>query len=385
MVKVVIKKNIKPKKKVMKQKQTQKQIVNINIGDTITKKKRGRPTKKSKIEKKPIQQPITQSYNQPIFKQTTQQPSSLASSILASQNIPKVIKEEVKEESALKKALIDQNISTSEDPIEKSNDLERVRVERIKKVDKVKEKPIRSALLGQLLSDQGDDTEEIQSLFQPSEQSSVYPASSSNVSNVSSFTVSGTSTPTPLSRPVDSETLFDKLKQIQEEPFNTLIVEPEQEEPLAYTEEPTENALTNQQQEPTTTILEEETKPPTITQALEPVREGDQYTTEQLVKDIEPSNEIPTAQATAVLLSPFIQAQNKWGELKKQGLLKGTKYGKNKETLAYEINQVDPTWELPKPRQGGPVKAETTEPIITETSKKKRGRPPKRNDLVEEV
>jgi hypothetical protein len=183
MVKVSIKKNIKPKTTKQKQKQTQKQIVNINIGDTITKKKRGRPTKKSKIEKqqiKPVsQQPIIQSYNQPIFKQSTpQQPSSLASSILASQNIPSVKKEEVKEESTIRKALIDQNLSTAEDPIEKTNDLERVRVERLKKFEKpkieiIKDEPIRSALLGQLLSEQGDDTEEINALkFQTPERQS---------------------------------------------------------------------------------------------------------------------------------------------------------------------------------------------------------------------
>ena len=307
MGKVSIKKNIKPKKTITKKtvkpkktipkkevqkekEQTQSQNVIVNINDTITKKRRGRPSKKAQEIKKPIQQPIApviQSYNQPLFnKQAPQQPSSLASSILASQNVPKVIKEEVKEESALKKALIDQNLSTSEDPIEKSNDLERVRVERIKKVDKVKEKPIRSALLGQLLSDQGDDTEEIQSLLQPSEQSSVYPASSSNVS---SFTVSGTSTPTPLSRPVNAETLFDKLSQIQPTPeadlFSILNDTSTQEEIIQDEEsQQTENPLTNQQQEPTTTILEEETKPPTITQSLqaeETVRPSDQYTTEQ--------------------------------------------------------------------------------------------------------
>ena len=169
MVKVVIKKNIKPKKKVMKQKQTQKQTVNINIGDTITKKKRGRPTKKSKIEKQPTQQPITQSYNQPILKQSTPQPTSLSSAILATQDKPKVIKEEAKEESSIKKALEEQNTQTGE-PVSKANDLERVRTERIKKVDTpkievLKDQPIRNALLGQLLSEQQDDTEELQYLL----------------------------------------------------------------------------------------------------------------------------------------------------------------------------------------------------------------------------
>jgi hypothetical protein len=172
MVKVKVKKNIKPK--ITKQKQTQKTNVVVNISSDVIKKKRGRPTKRSKIEKTSIkpasQQPITQSYNQPIFKQSTpQQPSTLTSSILASQNIPKVIKEEVKEESTIRKALIDQNLSTAEDPIEKTNDLERVRVERLKKFEKpkveiIQDEPIRNALLSQLLSEQGDDTEEINAL-----------------------------------------------------------------------------------------------------------------------------------------------------------------------------------------------------------------------------
>jgi hypothetical protein len=168
--KVTIKKTIKPKKKEIKD-QTQTQNVIVNVNETITKKKRGRPSKRSKIEKTAIkpasQQPITQSYIQPIFKQSApQQPSSLASSILASQNIPKVIKEEVKEESALRKALTEQNLSTAEDPIEKSNDLERVKVERTRKpkIEVIKE-PVRSALLSQLITEEGDDTEEIQQLI----------------------------------------------------------------------------------------------------------------------------------------------------------------------------------------------------------------------------
>jgi hypothetical protein len=168
MVKVKVKKNIKPK--ITKQKQTQKTNVVVNISSDIIKKKRGRPSKRSKIEKtttKPAsQQPITQSYIQPIFKQSApHQPSSLASSILASQNIPKVIKEEVKEESTIKKALTEQNIET-DDPISKINDLERVKVERTRKpkIEVIKE-PLRSALLSQLISEQGDDTEEIQQLI----------------------------------------------------------------------------------------------------------------------------------------------------------------------------------------------------------------------------
>ena len=107
MVKVLIKKNNKPKKKTMKQKQSQKQTVNINIGDTITKKKRGRPTKRAQPAK-PTQQPIIQSFNQPIFKQPTPQPSNLSSAILATQD--------------------KQNTQTGE-PVSKANDLEIVRKE----------------------------------------------------------------------------------------------------------------------------------------------------------------------------------------------------------------------------------------------------------------
>ncbi len=183
--KITTKKTVKPKKKVIKDKdkdqtQTQTQNVIVNVSEEV-KKKRGRPTKRSKIEKqKPAsQQPITQSYNQPIFKQSIpQQPSNLASSILASQNTPKVIKEEAKEESAIKKALIDQNIST-EEPETKANDLERVRSERLKKFEKpkieiIKEEPIRHALLSQILSDQQDDTEEINALkFNEPEKQSI--------------------------------------------------------------------------------------------------------------------------------------------------------------------------------------------------------------------
>ena len=131
MVKVSIKKNIKPKTTKQKQKQTQKTNVIVNISSEVIKKKRGRPTRRSKIEKQPTkpssQQPITQSYNQPIFKQSTPQPSSLASSILATQATPKVIAEKVKQQSSLSKALQEQN---TDEPVTKVNDLERVRGER---------------------------------------------------------------------------------------------------------------------------------------------------------------------------------------------------------------------------------------------------------------
>lgn len=188
--KITTKKTVQPKKKVIKknekemekQTQTQSQTVNINLEDIITKKKRGRPVRKSITVKKPIQQPsinpIIQSYNQPIFKQPNQQPTSLASSILATQEKPKVVSEEVKEQTSLRKAIQEQNIDTEEPKV---NELERVRSERVKKFSKPKdditentikemkkEEPIRHALLGQLLSDQQDDAEEISALtFQP--------------------------------------------------------------------------------------------------------------------------------------------------------------------------------------------------------------------------
>jgi len=186
MAKVVIKKNVKPKIVKQKQKQTQKTNVTVNIGTTPTKRKRGRPSTKQPV--KPVQtsiNPIIQSYNQPIFKQPNQQPTSLTSSILATQEKPKVVAEEVKEQTSLRKAIQEQNTQT-EEPVSKANDIERVRKERVKKFDKPKdtitentiaemkkEEPIRHALLGQILSDQQDDTEEINALkFQTPEKQS---------------------------------------------------------------------------------------------------------------------------------------------------------------------------------------------------------------------
>ena len=120
MVKVSIKKNVKPKKvktkQKQKQKQTQKTNINITIGDTITKKRRGVSTKREQPIKKPIQQaiaPVIQSYNQPIFKQPAPQ-STLTSSILASQEKPNILDKEKKEQSALTKALTEQNTQTEE-------------------------------------------------------------------------------------------------------------------------------------------------------------------------------------------------------------------------------------------------------------------------------
>ena len=124
----------------------------------------------------------------------------------------------MKEESTLKKALIDQKIST-EEPETKKNDLERVRTYK-PKIEVKKDEPIRSALFSQVLSDQGDDTEEIQNLSKQSSSnqsisSSLFNTSSFNPSSTSSLTVSGTSTPTPLSRPVSYQSLYDKLNDVQ--------------------------------------------------------------------------------------------------------------------------------------------------------------------------
>ena len=191
--KVIIKKNIKPKiktkqkqkptqkqKETQKDKQTQEQNVIVNIGTNIT-KKRGRPKKAQPVKQttkqaQPIISPSFQSFNQPIFKQPIQQPSSLTSSILATQEKPKVVAEERKEQSSLIKALVEQNTTPTE-PETQKNDLERVRAKRAEKfevkpseivVDVKKlmktEEPIRHALLGQLIAEPQDDTEEIQRL-----------------------------------------------------------------------------------------------------------------------------------------------------------------------------------------------------------------------------
>jgi hypothetical protein len=181
MVKVSIKKNVKPK--TLKQKQKQTQNVTVNIGSIN--KKRTRTKKKLQIEKKPIQQPVIApsiiSYNQPTFKQSPQQPiqpqpSSLTSSILATQSAPNIVSNENKIESALTRALVEQNTNTDTNPEELINDLERTRKKRIEKLDQPnpslkkinKEEaidPIRTGLLGQILDEKEDDTEEINALI----------------------------------------------------------------------------------------------------------------------------------------------------------------------------------------------------------------------------
>jgi hypothetical protein len=203
MAKISIKKNVKPK--TIKQKQKQTQNVTVNIGSIS--KKRGRPKRQS-VVKKPTQQPTYQpivSYNQPIFKQSTPQPSSLASSILATQATPKVVAEEVKNESTLRKALQEQSLQTDE-PVTKGNDLERVRSERIKKFEKPSiveetkkeiksDEPTRHALLSQLLADQQNDTEEINSLLAtPARPDIPFVSSELTVTDLPSFRSTGTQT-----------------------------------------------------------------------------------------------------------------------------------------------------------------------------------------------
>jgi len=203
MGKISIKKNVKPK--TIKQKQKQTQNVTVNIGSIS--KKRGRPKRQS-VVKKPTQQPTYQpivSYNQPIFKQSTPQPSSLASSILATQATPKVVAEEVKDQSTLRKALQEQNLQTDE-PVTKGNDLERVRSERIKKFEKPSiveetkkeiksDEPMRHALLSQLLADQQNNTEEINSLLAtPARPDIPFVSSELTVTDLPSFRSTGTQT-----------------------------------------------------------------------------------------------------------------------------------------------------------------------------------------------
>ena len=189
MGKVSIKKNVKPKQK-QKQKQKQTQNVTVNIGSISKKRTR---TKKSQPPQPPSQPSII-SYNQPIFKQSPQQPSSLSSSILATQqpiqppslsssilatqSAPNIVATENRNESALTRALVDQNTNTDTNPEELENDLERRRNKRIEKLDQPKpvfpsfkkinkeaRDPIRTGLLGQIIDDKGDDTEEINALI----------------------------------------------------------------------------------------------------------------------------------------------------------------------------------------------------------------------------
>ena len=87
------------------------------------------------------------------------------------QENPNIVSREIKNDSAITQVLVEQNTNI-DDPEKLVNDLERTRNKRVEKWDKPKESaapiigqaPVRHALLSQLLSNQGYDTEEILSL-----------------------------------------------------------------------------------------------------------------------------------------------------------------------------------------------------------------------------
>jgi hypothetical protein len=300
--KITTKKTVKPKKKVIKEKEKTQAIsqnVVVNIKDTITKKRRGRatPIKQAQPIKKPTQQsfnPVISTNNQPIFKQPAPQ-STLTSSILASQEKTNILDKEKKEQSALTKALTEQNKPTEET---KENDLERVRIKKepekaqVKPLDKLEElklyetKVITNALRSQLFDEKGDDTEEINQLITESRSSSLL---SPPVNIPNPFKVTTPKIPNPLSKvnvPNVSSSLSTFLnKMVEEEPtVEKLPVEDEvyfdapEEEYLnqAYAggvaetkdEEPTDQSqlLRNQQQEQPRQILEPIQPEPTIIQ-----------------------------------------------------------------------------------------------------------------------
>jgi len=155
--KITIKKNKKPTK-AQKQKQTQKQSVTVNIGSSITKKRaRTSPQKKPVIAKQPITSPIiypssTISLNQPTIKYPNPTQNPLIAAITPQ---PKI------EET-------------------KVNDLEKVRTARVEKLEVKPSEPVVAlkeikkdsektshALLGQILTDKQDDTEELSQIFKP--------------------------------------------------------------------------------------------------------------------------------------------------------------------------------------------------------------------------
>lgn len=460
-----------------KQKQTQKTNINISIGDTITKKKRGRPTKREQTIKKPIQQPIApviQSFNQPTFKQATppassvagmQPQPSLATSILASQEKPNIMAKEIKQETAIQKALVEQNTQT-EEAIPKVNELEKVKKERIKKLEQPIVKPIEGAfkmtpyeenkslrvsLLSQHLADVGDDTEEINSLRTvglfssspiitnplsglkipkipnplsgvkiPNIPNPLSGVSSSGITNyldsfldeeetqpieevvpseenISPLTNISSSSPTPLSQPVITQTLQDKLDEIQDEqPIEetkeeTMLQETKDEEPII---EKSGEAQANEAISMIQKILKPIETPPTILQPIQkeaPLlnEEEDQITNPQEqaeettpMIEIKQVDEDPESEYSKY--PPKEQAQRRYKELVAQGLLKGSIYqangiDKNKATLEEEIRTVDAFW-VPKPtgKVAGAKAKPKPEPILEEeVLKKKRGRPKK--------
>jgi hypothetical protein len=198
MSKISIKKNIGPTKKQSaargdsskgtKQKQTQKQSVVVNIGAVGKTRRRTRQPPRQSPKKSSTTQPpvaIAPTFAPSFFNRQPNQPnqSLLATPnqlLLTQQEKPKVLVEEVKEQSALRKALQEQNDQTAE-PVVKVNDLEKVRAERVKKFEPTtaasgdsskgtgpietaklyrEEEPIRGGLLGQVLSQPSERTDE---------------------------------------------------------------------------------------------------------------------------------------------------------------------------------------------------------------------------------
>jgi hypothetical protein len=275
----------------------------VNIRDTISKKKKG-STNRSQPIKKPIQQaipPVIQSFNQPVFNKPTT-PSTLTSSILSSQgnpNIPttpsiltssslapqekpNILTKELKDQSALTKALIEQN---TDDGVEekdiKVNDLERVRIKKFdkptptiptvpivstetiiqerpfypsfKKINKESKDPIKQGLISQLFEEQGDDTEEINEMIRSSTEGLLRPTASFP------NPLSGLSIPklsNPLSKvkiPDVSSSLINFLnKLVEEEPtVDEPQIEETKEEQIVLEEtkdeEPSEQILRDQQ------------------------------------------------------------------------------------------------------------------------------------------
>jgi hypothetical protein len=186
MSKISIKKNIGPTKK-QKQKQTQKQSVVVNIGAVGKTRRRTRQPPRQSLKKSSTTQPpvaIAPTFAPSFFNRLPNQPnqSLLATPnqlLLAQQEKPKVLVEEVKEQSALRKALQEQNDQTAE-PVVKVNDLEKVRAQRVKKFEPTtpigqspytplaiettklygEEESIRGGLLGQVLSQPSERTDE---------------------------------------------------------------------------------------------------------------------------------------------------------------------------------------------------------------------------------
>jgi hypothetical protein len=187
MSKISIKKNIGPTKK-QKQKQTQKQSVVVNIGAVGKTRRRTRQPPRQSLKKSLTTQPpvaIAPTFAPSFFNRQPNQPnqSLLATPnqlLLAQQEKPKVLVEEVKEQSALRKALQEQNDETAE-PVVKVNDLEKVRAQRVKKFEPSvapietaklygEEEPIRGGLLGQVLSQPSERTDETLGLLSQQKQ-----------------------------------------------------------------------------------------------------------------------------------------------------------------------------------------------------------------------